>query len=65
MTDHDTDKKDKKSKYSLSERLAKFTATNPYEYQQTFQKPVPETKPDADDDAIGMLTPVFGINEWG
>ena len=55
MTDHDTDKKDKKS-YSLSERLAEFTAINPYEEKLTFLKPAFETKPDAGDDATDTET---------
>ena len=53
MTDNDTDKKDKKSKYSLSERLSKFAVIKPYESQQTFQKPV---NPDADDAAADTET---------
>ena len=55
MTDHDTDKKDKKSN-SLSEKLAKFTPINPYKWRESVQKPAFETKPDAGDDAIDTET---------
>ncbi|SVD61776.1 uncharacterized protein METZ01_LOCUS414630, partial [marine metagenome] len=56
MTDYDTGKKSKKSKISLSERLAKFAVINPPEYQRTFQKSAPETKPDANDNTPNTET---------